>query len=208
MSQVDCDHHGHTRGAPVSDPKPQKRKPNLDNLEFYGAAKDFVAEYQFDEELLKDVVRHPTDRHRDERSSEVGYNIWHFRRGDITVVVGFKEIENPLILYVYLHDPEDHTRGSSGSRTSGGPATKDPTTVRALQTWLRDQGCVIGWDRKTGGMTVSWKDTFVGTLHMTPHTQGASLKNSFHHFRRVLARMKTEYMLNQDIDLREKRDEK
>jgi hypothetical protein len=191
----------------VTDPKPQRRKPNFDNLFFYGAAKDFMDEYRFDAELIKDVVKHPTDRSRDERSVEVGYNIWRFRRGDITVVVGFKDIENPMILFIYLHDPEDHTRGSSGSRTSGGPATKDPTSVRALQTWLQNQGCTIDWDRKSGGMTVSWKGDFVGNLHLTPHTSGASLKNQFHHFRRVLTRMKTEHVLRQDIDLREKRDD-
>jgi hypothetical protein len=184
--------------------KPRKVRPNLDNLEFWGAAEDFVQDTHFDRDLIKDVVRFPTDTSRDPRSLEVGYNIYRFRRGDITVVVGFRDVVNPKILYVYLHDPEDHTRGK-GTQSGGGLPSKTPTSVTDLQTWLRNQGCVMSWESNAGALKVSWHGHFVGNLHLTTHTQGASLKNRYHWFRKRLSRVRTEAMLRDDIELREKR---
>jgi hypothetical protein len=184
--------------------KPSKVRPNLDNLEFWGAAEDFILETHFDRDLIKDVVRFPSDTERDPRSLEVGYSIYRFRRGDITAVVGFRDTQNPRIIYVYLHDPEDHTRGK-GTKAGGGLPSKTPTSTSELQAWLRNQGCTITWERRSGAMKVTWHGEFVGNLHMTVHAQGNALKNQYHWFRKRVARVRTESRLRNDIELREKR---
>lgn len=185
--------------------KPAKVRPNMDNLSFWGAALDFIEETRFDQDLIIDVVRHPTESYRDPKSMEVGYNIYRFRRGDITVVVGFRDMENPKIIYIYLHDPEEHRKTAKGSRTGAGSGSKTPTTMNGLQTWLRNQGCVLSWEHKSGVMTVTWRGIYVGNLHSTPSGGNRSLKNMYHRLSRNLQRVKTEESLRQDIDIRERR---
>lgn len=181
--------------------QPKPRKPNFEKLDFWGAAEDFIEETNFDRDLIKDVVRFPDDTSRDPRSMEVGYNIYRFRRGDITVCVGFRDPENPRIIYVYLHDPEDHTRGK-GTRAGGGLPSKTPGSTQEMQAWLRKAGCKLEWDRRSATMKVTWEGHYVGRLHLTVHQQGNALKNQFHHFRKRLTSVKTETRLRDDIEKR------
>lgn len=183
----------------TSDQNNTPRRPNLDNLEFLGRALDFVETYNFDRNLLRDVVRYPESREKDPHGAEVGYPIYRFRRGDITVVVGFRDLDEPHILHVWLHTPDDdNAQGTKGG--AGGPATKTPHSVSQLRGWLMKEGCRLEY--KGSGQRITYDGIFVGTLHLTP-SDNRGIKNSYTHLRNKLAAIKAKQRLAQDIIDRE-----
>ena len=172
-------------------------RPNLDNLDFLGRALDFIEMYDFDQELLKDVVRYPTTREKDPHANEVGYPIYRFRRGDITVVCGFKDPEHPHILHVFLHTPDEPDNTPA---KAGGAGSKTPATLTQLRGWLSKEGCRLEWTGK--GQRVYYSDIFIGTIHGTYGLQ-TSIKNDYSRLRKKIAGIKAQESLRQDVMNRE-----
>lgn len=89
-------------------------------------AKNFVELYGVDTRLIVDAVRAPQSISIDPRTPEVGYDIKRLRRGDVEVVVGYRDPERPMILYVRLATPDDDQgpkRSPGGTRGSSLPPT-------------------------------------------------------------------------------------
>lgn len=180
---------------------PETSKPNLDNLQIIGRALDFVEEYGFDPEMFYDVVRKPdTVPQRDPRALEVGYNIYRFRRGDITVVVGFMDMNAPAVMFVHLHTPEENEMHISYRHTgSAGEGGKAPTTIRAIQHWLKTEGCALEFSTSTA-QRVTWNGIYVASLHLTPHNSGRALKNTYMSLRRKLDKIKTRAQIEASLN--------
>ena len=101
-------------------------------------AKNFVEIYGVDTRLIVDTVRAPQAVSLDPRSAEVGYDIKRLRRGDVEVVVGYREPEYPTILYVRLATPDD-TQGPKRSH-GGAKGSSLPPTVTELHRRITTQG--------------------------------------------------------------------
>lgn len=174
-------------------------RPNLDNLDFLGRALDFIETYNFDQELLKDVVRYPTSREKDPHSNDVGYPIYRFRRGDITVTCGFRDPEHPHILHVVLHTPEDN-ESHFGNAPGGSGVSKTPTSLTQVRGWLQRQGCKL--EMTNTGQRVTYNEVFIGVLHQTMKNPRQYM-NFYTRAKNKIAAIKAQDALRQDVMDRE-----
>ena len=144
-------------------------------------ARNFVELYNVDRRLIVDAVRAPQMISTDPRSAEVGYPIKRLRRGDVEVVVGYREPEYPTILYVRLATPDDD---QGPKRSPGG--TKGSSLPPTL-TELHRRITMAGYSLEHSGMHVkvlSQGGNLLMTLPKTPSDK-RSLANAWHEFLRV-----------------------
>jgi hypothetical protein len=104
-------------------------------------ALDWADMWCVDQEMVEAAADHPTQITDDPTAVAAGYPIKRHRRGDLEVCVGYKNPEEPTIIYVRMHLPLD---GSSGSPTGGGAvkkaAAKAPNGLRQFKDWVHDAG--------------------------------------------------------------------
>lgn len=81
------------------------------------------------------IIRHDPQPVTDPHASDVGYPILRYRRGDVVVVVGFRYVESPKVLYVHtVTDQESRGDDPKWKRVaSGGPGSDLPTSHRDLK---------------------------------------------------------------------------
>lgn len=103
----------------------------MSELAWNHAARSFVEDYSLDQRLVEDVVRKPDHIERDPHEAEVGYPVRRLRRGDITVVVGFREPDRPTILFVRLNHPGERVVAQRGAGTGSGSAPA-PSTLHEI----------------------------------------------------------------------------
>lgn len=89
--------------------------------------------------LVEDVESVVKDRRSsqevDPRTAEVGYPVRRFRRGDVTVVVGYRDSE-PTILFVHVH-------GRSHKHLAVRRADGRANASRAPKTWMQLRSRVV-----------------------------------------------------------------
>lgn len=168
---------------------------NRNNLRFLPRAQEFLDTYDFPEDLVRSVVMNPEQIERDPYSLEVGYPVIRMRRGDITAVVGVQDPNNPSVLYIYLHIPEDGVQRSGTKKgTAGSHKAKAPTSTRQLRSWLIENGCRL----EPGGRHSSayYEDVYVGPVSNTP-SEYRSVLNSYHDLKKSLIRAKASVLARQ-----------
>lgn len=142
------------------------------------------------EEMVFSVIRNPTARIMDPLTVEKGYPVYQFRRGDITVVCGFKDPSNPHVFFMYVHSMDETSKVNTNAGTAKGPGSgsKVPKSIQQLKGWLMAQGCNLV-NASNGGITkVYYHGAFVMNLHSTVHTQGgANIANKFSDAKRKMA---------------------
>lgn len=133
-------------------------------------ARAFVEIYHMDAWMVEDVVRAPTTVELDPHSNEVGYPVRRMRRGDITVVVGFRDPEDPTILFIHLDTPDNHTGsgGSIGGRAGAGLGV--PGSVAEMLRALEGLGLQIRYGKH---YQVYDGDIFVTHLASTPRDRNS-----------------------------------
>lgn len=141
-------------------------------------AKNFVELYNVDTRLIVDAVRAPQMISIDPRTAEVGYDIKRLRRGDVEVVVGYRDPEYPMILYVRLATPDD----DQGARRSPGgiSGSSVPPTMGELHRRITMAGYRI--DHSAAHPRVMTKDgDFLMSIAKTPSDK-RSLANTWRDF--------------------------
>lgn len=94
-------------------------------------AKEFAASYGLSQEDVEAIVRSRINPQVDPRSHEVGHLIIRYRAGDVIVVVGYREVDAPMVMSVWV-DHHHESKAKQGSRTPGGQGKSAPTTVKEL----------------------------------------------------------------------------
>jgi len=145
-------------------------------------AKNFVELYGVDTRLIVDAVRAPQSVSIDPRTNEVGYPIKRLRRGDVEVVVGYREPEWPTILYVRLATPDDD---QGPKRSPGGVSGSSvPPTMGELHRRIT----MAGYQVQTGGAAhpkvVSQTGDVLMSIPNTPSDK-RSLANTWRDFVRL-----------------------
>lgn len=118
--------------------------------EMYGLAKE-------DCELILTSKSNPT---LDTRSHEVGHLIVRYRSGDVVVVVGHRDKDEPVIMSVWVDTKTGHR---SGSQKGGGAGSTMPTTMRELKKRIMAAGYRLEYggshmkvyDKETGAYLLS-----------------------------------------------------
>lgn len=159
-------------------------KVNFDNLVYLPRAQDFLDTYDFPTDLVEAVVRNPTTRELDPYTHEVGYTVVRCKRGDITVVLGLQNLDEPAVLYIYLHTPDEDEHQQSGARAPAGAGTQAPKSQKALLSWLQSEGCTLRYNGR-GHYNVYLNDVLVGSVGGTVHK--TSLVNNYTWIRRRIA---------------------
>jgi hypothetical protein len=102
-------------------------------------SRDYCEAWKLDVEMIEAVVEHGQPNGLHPASSQHGYPIESYRRGDLEVCVSRKPGEQPAIAYVHLHLPTDFSKGSH-SGGGGGPikkaAAKAPNGLKEFKNWV------------------------------------------------------------------------
>ena len=168
---------------------PEKRGDMI----WYPDALSFIESYGVDPAIIEAAALHPWTVTDDPKGAEVGYPVKRLRRGDVEVVVGYRDEDEPAILYVRLHTPDDPTSGGRGSIKPQGRGSKIPTTLRGLKAEILQAGYSI----ELGGRhdLVRRPDGSVCmTLPITPSSP-TSIPNAYQNFLRVLQTDRTKTAL-------------
>lgn len=123
----------------------------------------------------------------DARTHEVGHLIVRYRAGDVVVVVGHRELDEPVIMSVWV---DDHNRDKASRRAGGGPADDAaPKSMKDLTRRIKALGYHL--DHRGKHIKVLDPDTgnLVATLPSTP-SDWRSIPNSWALFRRKHAKNK------------------
>lgn len=118
----------------------------------------------------------------DPRSAEVGHLIVRYRSGDVTVVVGHRDKDLPVVMSVWVES--NHQRGGSQKQTGSGSTA--PTSMKALTKRILDAGYTV--EHAAGHLKVRDKDTGVMLMTMpsTP-SDHRSIPNAWSLFNRKRA---------------------
>lgn len=146
--------------------------------QWHDDAKNFVQLYAVDTRLIVDAVRAPQMISLDPRTAEVGYDIKRLRRGDVEVVVGYRDPEYPMILYVRLATPDDD---QGPKRSAGGASgTTVPPTMGELHRRITMAGYSIDHSSAHPKVVARNGDTLM-SLPKTPSDR-RSLANTWREF--------------------------
>lgn len=179
-----------------------KIRANMANLTMHGEAEQFIETYRFPQELVEHVCKYPQEVTLDPTSADKGYHVLRMRRGDITVVVGLRDPENPLALYVYLNTPEDHTYGGGTRKSTPGAGTKKekaPQSLRQMLGWCAANGCTTEWSSGSGHTKVYFEGAFMGTLPTTP-SDHRSFKNAYSQISKKVAVARARQSITEDME--------
>lgn len=145
-------------------------------------AHDFMLIYGLDKELVLDVVRNPDREEMDPHSADVGYPIKKMRRGDIVVVVGYRDPDEPMILYVRLVNPDEPQYQKRSPRGASGSSL--PPTRAELIRRIQFQGYQID-DSGRHTKVFNRAGKLMVTISKTPGS-ARSIADSWHQFQRAV----------------------
>ena len=113
------------------------------------SADDFVDSVKLDRDLVEDVVRNPEQTSVDPRSNGVGHKILRLRRGDVVVCVGYREEDEPTIIFVHLSNPDESGFSAPrGSKSGVGIVGADiPASPQELIRRAQKLGLEVRWGK-------------------------------------------------------------
>lgn len=130
-----------------------------------------------DKEAVETAVRKPQHVEIRPESREKKYPVLAFRRGDIQVVMGFRDRLKPAVIACYWRPLLEHDHhvvnrhGGGGARKSTGL----PTTVKAAVTQLQREGLTFPdtWESATSPVEVSYRGKVLSKMkvHLSNKTQ-------------------------------------
>lgn len=104
-------------------------------MRWHPDALEFATTYSIKPEDAELIVTDPKSVMTiDPYTAEAGYPVVRYTRGDVTVVVGFRERTDPTVIYLRVQSKDDD-RGNTGGPSSGGKAhdSRAPRSLRELQ---------------------------------------------------------------------------
>lgn len=148
-------------------------------LHWHQDAEDFIERYRLDRQFVEDVVRSPQATEVDPRTQKVGYQVLRLRRGDIEVVVGYREPREPMVLFVRLLSGDNESPRHSVGGTKG---SSIPPTLPELRRRITMYGYTITHDARHSKV-LSTEGHLIAVLPKTP-SDHRSLANSWRAFMR------------------------
>ena len=145
-------------------------------IDWLAEATDFVEDVGLDAKMVESVVENPQRVEMDPRTSVVGYDVKRLKRGDIEVVVGYSDPENPMILFVRLLGPAEGWSGGRGAKGGTGGAGKGPSTVTDMVKRAQALGYTVEYSTH---IKLMWDGKFAMAIPRTP-SDYRSLVNSWH----------------------------
>lgn len=124
----------------------------------------------------------------DSRSHEVGHLIVRYRAGDVVVVVGHRDLEDPVIMSVWV-DTHQETKG--GGTKPGGSGSSLPKTQKELIKRILGHGFKIKHDNRGHLKVVDENGVFVYSLPSTP-SEYRSIANAWSGYNRARAKYNKE----------------
>jgi len=95
-------------------------------------AQGYLATWGIKQSDAESIILHDRKPVLDPHSTEAGHPIIRFKRGDVTVVVGFRDPKNPKVLSVFVTKPKE-PQFKQRTATSSGQGSSLPTSVRELK---------------------------------------------------------------------------
>lgn len=124
--------------------------------------------FGFDMDLSVDCVRHPMGVELDTTFKQRSFPVVRFRRGDLYVVVSFRDRQRPAMLGVYVDAALEHDThrvnavGGGGSRKRPGK----PGTPTQLATRLRELGVTVGEPNAQGRAQLTYAGQDLGIVQV------------------------------------------
>jgi hypothetical protein len=154
----------------------------VETLTWHQDAEDFVDDTGMDRAIIEAAARFPTSTSPDPRSATEGYPIKRLRRGDIEVVVGYREPKEPMILFVRLETPGEG-RSMRSASAGGGHGSSIPPTMTEMHRRIQALGYHLSsTTRHTKVLTRDGAP--ITTLPRTP-SDNRSLANAWMQFQRA-----------------------
>lgn len=173
---------------------------NAKVISFLPRARDFLDDFDFPEDLVIEAVRHPSEIRWDPMVAEANYPILLLRRGDLSISVSLMDLNEPHVMYIHLHHPEENKHSQGAKSTGGGGGGKTPHSPAEIQAWFRRNGCKLS--NAASGVKVTYEGHQVGIIHLTPHTRGNSPKSSFSALLRSLRSIQSKIAQQKILDTR------
>lgn len=159
----------------MSNDKPFKFKEIL----WHEDAVSYAAQFGLSKEDCERIFLNKSRPSLDPRSSEVGHLIVRYRSGDVTVVVGHRDKDLPVVMSVRV----ELNNQRSGSQKQTGAGSTAPNTMKALTKRIIDAGYTV--EHASGHLKVRDKDTGVMLMTMpTTPSDYRSIPNAWSLFNR------------------------
>src|SRR4051812_24097899 len=117
----------------------------VNTLEWDDRAEDWLTTWNLTRAEAESIILFDPRPSLDPHSRDVGYPIARYRRGDVIVVVGFKNRARPKVLHVAVNTPGEKGAAPIHRGATGGPGSSLPTSVRELKTRILALGYRLEW---------------------------------------------------------------
>ena len=141
-----------------------KRQPTeYQSISWQPDALSYAEMYGLTQENVELIVKNKSRPVIDPRTNEVGSLIMRYRSGDVVVVTGLRDPDNPVIMSVWV---ETNNKKSGSKKNSGTSGSSMPTTLKQLQRRILDDGFKI----RMGGSHLRVEDAEGNLLTTLPAT--------------------------------------
>lgn len=152
-------------------------------IHWHPNALEFAEIYHLDKRLVEDAVRSPTSEEDDPYHEGADYPVKRVKRGDLSVTVGWREPNDPMILFIHLTLPGE--QGRQRRSVGGTQGSSLPPTIPELHRRI----VALGYSITTSGPHAkvrSREGAFIYTMPRTPSDK-RSIANSWKGFERAHA---------------------
>jgi predicted RNA binding protein YcfA (HicA-like mRNA interferase family) len=159
------------------------------SISWHKDAESYAQMYGLDKEDVEKIMISKSNPELDSRSRQVGHLIVRYRAGDVTVVVGHREKEHPVIMSVWLNTKKQR---AGSQKLSGVSGSSMPKSMKELLKRVMADGFKV----VHGGSHLRVEDSdgvMVCTLPSTP-SEYRSIGNAW----KAYCRKKVEYYKRKD----------
>lgn len=161
--------------------------PDYKSISWHADAEVYASTFGLDKKDVESIMLNRSNPKIDSRSHEVGHLIVRYTAGDVTVVVGHREKEHPVIMSVWV---ETGQQRSGSQKPHGVKGSSLPTSMKQLQKRILADGFKI----RLGGSHLRVEDEDGHLLLSLPATPSdyRSIPNVW----KAYQRKKAEYLKN------------
>jgi hypothetical protein len=125
--------------------------PDYKSISWHADAEVYASTFGLDKKDVESIMLARSNPKIDSRSHEVGHLIVRYSAGDVTVVVGHREKEHPVIMSVWV---ETGQQRSGSQKPHGVKGSSLPTSMKEIQKRIMADGFKI----KHGGAHLRVED--------------------------------------------------
>lgn len=153
---------------------------NYDKIHWQDSAKEYAEMFGISKEDAETIVRTSERYEKDPHSNDLGHLVMRYYAGDVCIVVGHREVKEPIIMHVRMRLPMNDSKQQK--RDSGSGSTL-PRNMRELKKRILDLGYKIAPGGKHDKVIDPKNGTVVCTVPTTP-SEYRSVANVWLEFRR------------------------